>query len=101
MTTRATEPKRGGSGGHVYIVGVADDSKPLRVAIEGFLVLKKGRGLVQEVEVYTVAYVHVRGRVIRSAANIGTTRPPLATVKRGLHLEYKRGKSTDRPEISV
>ena len=29
MTTRATEPKRGGSGGHVYIgliVGVADDS---------------------------------------------------------------------------
>ena len=54
MTTRATEPKRGGSGGHVYIgliVGVADDS----IATAGGN-RKKGRGLVQEVNVYTACY---------------------------------------------
>ena len=43
----------------------------------------------------------VLSAIILSTANVGTTRPPLATDKRGLHLEYKHGKSTDRPEISV
>jgi hypothetical protein len=100
--TLATEPKRGGSGGGPVfiglIVGVADDSIATAGGNRGILVLKKrqgtsaGGGSIHN-------RVHVRGRVIRSAANVGTTRLPLATVKRELHVEYKRGKSTNRPEI--